>query len=208
MKILAIGAHFDDIELGCAGTLMKHIDEGDEVMILVVTHTGYYNHDGVQRRSKEIAFKEGEAAAKIIGAKMVCGNLKTLTLAYGYQLIKFLNEWIDRLGIELIYTHWDQDMHQDHSAVGKATLNAGRHIPRILMYRSNWYQTTADFRETFYVDITKYIDRKIATIKAHETEYRIRGEGWVEFFKNVNANYGQGIGVKYAECFEVVKYLK
>ena len=76
------------------------------------------------------------------------------------------------------------------------------------MYQSNWYQTTVAFHGTFYVDISNYIDRKVAAVKAHETEYRVRGDGWVRFFKNVNANYGQQIGVKYAECFELVKYLR
>ena len=43
------------------------------------------------------------------------------------------------------------------------------------------------------------IDRKVAAVKAHETEYRNRGDVWVQFFENVNANYGQEIGVKYTE---------
>jgi len=208
MKILAIGAHFDDIELGCSGTLMKHVNDGDEVTMLVVTDAEVFNYDGELRRDTVISYKEGEAAAKVIGAKMFCGNLQNKTLAYSWQLIEFLNEWVDRLSVELIYTHWDQDIHQDHSAVGKASLNAGRHVPRILMYRSNWYQATVPFRGTFYVDITSYFDRKVAALMSYETEYRMRGEGWVEFFKNVCATYGQEIGVKYAECFEAVKYLR
>ncbi len=208
MRVLAIGAHFDDIELGCAGTLMKHLDEGDEVTMFVVTDSDYSNYNGDPRRIREIALKEGEAAAEIIGAKLVYGNLETKTLAYNRQLIELLNEWIDNLAIELIYAHWDQDVHQDHSAIGKSIVSAGRHVPRLLMYQSNWYQTTATFHGNFYVDISKYIDRKVVALKSHETEYRMRGDRWVQFFVNVNANYGQEIGVKYAECFQVVKYLK
>lgn len=208
MKVLAIGAHFDDIELGCGGTLMKHIDEKDEVTMLVVAGSEYSDYEGKSLRSEEVSSAEGKTAAKIIGAELFCGNLTTKTLAYSYNLIYFLNEWIGRLGIELIYTHWTEDIHQDHSAVGKATLNAGRHIPRILLYQSNWYKTTTAFQGTFYVDISRYINRKIEAIKAHQTECCRRGEEWVEFVKNVDVNHGQEIGVRYAECFEVVKYLK
>ena len=207
MRVMAVGAHADDIELGCAGTLMKHLDNGDEVTMLTVTDTEVANYDGQMRRTREDVLKESKAAAEIIGAKSIHGDLRNKTLAYSWELIEFLNERIDRLGIELIYTHWDQDMHQDHSAIGRASLNAGRHVPRILMYRSNWYQTSESFRGNFYVDISKYFDRKVAALKAYETEYRMRGEGWIDFFKNVCANYGQEIGVAYAECFMVIKYL-
>jgi LmbE family N-acetylglucosaminyl deacetylase len=157
MNILAIGAHFDDIELGCAGTLMKHVNQGDNVTMLVVTNSEYTNYDGFMYRTRETALAEGKAAAEILGLNLICGNFKTKTLAYGYQLIEFLNNWIDQLKIDLIYTHWNYDIHQDHSAVGKATINAGRHIPRILMYRSNWYQTTDVFKGNLYVDISDYI---------------------------------------------------
>lgn len=207
MNILAIGAHFDDIELGCAGTLMKHADHGDKVTMLVVTDSEYTNYDGAMRRAKETALAEGRAAAEILGLNLVCGDFRTKTLTYGYQLIEFLNNWIDKLEIDLIYTHWNYDIHQDHSAIGRATINAGRHIPRILMYRSNWYQTTATFKGNLYVDVSEYIDQKIRAMKEHRSEYNLRGDVWIEFFKNINANYGQIIGVKYAECFEVVKYL-
>ncbi|MBL7196742.1 MAG: PIG-L family deacetylase [Candidatus Omnitrophica bacterium] len=208
MNVLAIGAHFDDIELGCAGALMKHVDEGDKVTMLVVTDTEYRNYDGTLLRNKKEALSEGKVAAEIIGAKLVCGNLKTKRLTHSWRLIEFLNKWIDHLGIKLIYTHWDRDVHQDHFAVGKATLAAGRHVPRILIYQSNWYQTTTAFQGTFYVDISKYIGRKVAAVKAHQIEYRMRGDSWVQFFKNIDANYGQKVGVRYAECFAVIKYLK
>lgn len=207
MKIMAIGAHFDDIELGCGGTLVKHIEEGNEVTMLVVTNAEYFNYNGDLRRTKEVALREGKTAAGIIGAKLICGDLKTKTLAYSWRLIEFLNEQIDALRIELVYTHWDQDVHQDHSAVGRATVSAGRHISRILMYQSNWYATTVNFRGTFYVDISGHTEKKIAALRSHETEYHLRGEEWIQFFRNVNSNCGQEIGVKYAECFEVVKYL-
>ncbi|NQT90799.1 MAG: PIG-L family deacetylase [Candidatus Omnitrophica bacterium] len=207
MKVLAIGAHFDDIELGCAGSLMRHIDKGDEVTMLVVAHSGYSTYDGKLLRTKTQSLKEGKAAAKIIGARLICGKRKTKTLAYSYELIEFLNKWIDKLGVDLIYGHWDHDVHQDHSAIGKAILNAGRRVPRILMYRSNWYQTTKEFRGTFYVDISRYIDRKIEAVRAHKTECRMRGNRWVDFFKKVNANHGQEMDTEYAECFETVRYL-
>jgi LmbE family N-acetylglucosaminyl deacetylase len=83
----------------------------------------------------------------------------------------------------------------------------GRHVPRVLMYRSNYYDTEQMFKGNFYSDISDVMDKKIEVIKSHKSELeRVRGK-WIEFFANQNSNDGQKIGVKYAECFEVVRYL-
>jgi len=108
----------------------------------------------------------------------------------------------------MIYTHWIHDVHQDHSAISHATLTAGRHVPRILMYRSNWYATYAPFRGNFFVDITPYIETKIRAIKAHETEYKKFGEKWINFVKHQNRNNGIEMETGFAESFELVKYLR
>lgn len=206
-NILAIGAHFDDIELGCGGTIARHVANKDNVIMLVVTNSAYYNYDGTPVRTAECAKKEGEEAAKILGVKkLISLGLETKTLQYGFELIEMINKVIDEEKIDMIYTHWDKDVHQDHSAIGRATLNAGRHTKNILMYRSNWYHTTSEFRGNFYVDISDFIDIKIAAVKAHKNEYKKFGQGWIDFFVNENFNAGKKIGTKYAEAFEIVKY--
>jgi LmbE family N-acetylglucosaminyl deacetylase len=206
-NVLAIGAHFDDIELGCGGTVARHVSQGDNVIMLVLTNSAYYNYDGVAIRTEEVAKKEGLEAAKILGVKnLISIGLETKTLQYGFELIEIINKVIDDNNIDLIYTHWDKDVHQDHSAIGRATLNAGRHVKSILMYRSNWYHTTTEFRGNYYVDISDFIDIKISAVKAHENEYKKFGQGWVDFFVNENSNAGKKIGCEYAEAFEIVKY--
>jgi LmbE family N-acetylglucosaminyl deacetylase len=206
-NVLAIGAHFDDIELGCGGTVARHVSQGDNVIMLVLTNSAYYNYDGVAIRTEEVAKKEGLEASKILGVKNLLSiGLETKTLQYGFELIEIINKVIDDNNIDIIYTHWDKDVHQDHSAIGRATLNAGRHVKSILMYRSNWYHTTTEFRGNYYVDISDFIDIKISAVKAHENEYKKFGQGWVDFFVNENSNAGKKIGCEYAEAFEIVKY--
>jgi len=208
MNVMAIGAHFDDIELGCGGTIIKHIKNKDSVCMYVLTDSEYENYDGKILRTKDVALNEGKNAAKILGVdNLISGNLKTKKLQYSSGLIEQINEKIDLLNIDTIYTHWLYDVHQDHSAVGRATLNAARHVPRILMYRSNWYATNANFNNNFSVDISSYINTKIRAIKAHKTEYDKFGEKWIEFVKHQNSNTGIEMEVEYAEGFEVIKYL-
>jgi LmbE family N-acetylglucosaminyl deacetylase len=115
---------------------------------------------------------------------------------------------LDSKKIDKVYMHWTGDIHHDHQAVAKASLHCCRHVPRLLMYRSNWYHSTVDFRGNFYADITGYWDIKENAIRAHVSEMDRTGEQWINFFKNEAANAGQRIGVKYAEVFEIVKWLE
>lgn len=209
MKILAIGAHFDDVELGCGGTLAKHAAQGDDVYVFVATVSGFSNHHDQSIRSNQVAREEAEAAMSIIGVKqMFCGDFKTLEVEFVDSLNIQILKLIESLKIDSVYTHWTGDVHHDHQAVARASLHSCRHVPRLLMYRSNWYHSTADFRGTFYHDITNHWDIKEKAIRAHASEMERTGAKWISFFKNEAENAGQRIGVKYAEVFEVVKWLQ
>jgi hypothetical protein len=84
---------------------------------------------------------------------------------------------------------------------------AGRHVPRFLMYRSNTYCTDREFRGNFYSDISTVMARKVQAISQHESELQRVRHKWIDFFHNQNANDGMRVGVDYAECFEIVRYL-
>lgn len=207
MNVLAVGAHHDDIELGCSGTLINHVQRGDKVTMLVITDSSYSNPNGDPIRAASTAHQEGLKAANIIGAEIICLNYKTFMVPYDETFGKKILGYIEELHIDIIYCHWVYDIHRDHQYAGKATLMGGRHVPRVLMYRSNYYDTEQPFRGNFFSDITDVMDRKIEVIKAHESELERVRYKWIKFFKNQNSNDGQKIGVEYAECFEVVRYL-
>lgn len=209
MKILAIGAHFDDVELGCGGALAAHAARGDEVYVFVATVSGFSNQYDQSVRSSDIARAEAEEAMKIIGVKqMFCGDFNTLQVEFVDELNIQILRLVEQLGIEQVYAHWSGDIHHDHQAVARASLHSCRHVPRLLMYRSNWYHSTLDFRGTFYVDITEHWYTKEQSLRAHQSEMDRTGAKWISFFRNEAENAGQRIGVRYAEVFEVVKWLE
>jgi Uncharacterized proteins, LmbE homologs len=208
MNILAIGAHFDDVELGCGGALAKHSRKGDKVYIYVATLSGFSNYAKQLVRGNDLALEEGRKATEILGAELIRGFFETLKLEFTDDLTVELLKIIEQKQIDQIYCHWTGDVHHDHSALAKASLHAGRHIKRILMYRSNWYHASVDFRGNFYVDITDTWTMKEEAIKAHTSEYQRVGEKWLSFFKNEAENAGQRIGVRFAEVFEVVKWIE
>jgi LmbE family N-acetylglucosaminyl deacetylase len=207
MNVLAVGAHYDDVELGCCGTLIKHVIRGDKVTILVITDSSYKNPDGDLIRSADVALKEGKEAANIIGAELICLKYKTFMVPFDETLTKTITHYIEDLKIDTVYSHWTHDLHRDHQYAGKSTLMAGRHVPRFLMYRSNYYDTEHQFRGSFYSDISDVMETKVKVIKAHKSELERVRYKWLDFFCKLHKNYGQKIGVRYAERFEVVRYL-
>ena len=207
MNVLGVGAHYDDLELGCSGTLMKHVQAGDNVTALVITDSSYKDPNGNEIRCLEVATNEGRRAADIMGVDLICLNLPTFEVPFDESLTKRIQTVIEDRKIDTIYSHWDGDLHRDHSFAAKCTLMAGRHAPRFLMYRSNYYETGMPFEGRFFSDISEFMDRKMEVIKAHESELSRTRYEWLDFFEKQNANHGRIIGVNYAECFKVVRFL-
>ena len=209
MNILAIGAHFDDVELGCGGALARHCSRGDEVYVYVATVSGFVNQYNQQVRSSEVALQEAKNAMQVIGVKdLLCGDYKTLHVEFEDSLNVEILRIVEDKKIDMVYAHWTGDIHHDHQALAKASLHSCRHVPRLLMYRSNWYHSSKEFRGNFYVDITNYWEVKERAIRAHVSEMDRTGESWINFFKNEAENAGQRIGVEKAEVFEVVKWME
>lgn len=208
MNVLAVGAHFDDIELGCGGTLARHVQRGDNVTVYVATHSGYSNPSGRVIRARDVARREGERAAQILGVKLLAGDWETNHLIFSDPLVCSVLSIVEEYEIDTLYTHWTDDAHQDHRALGRACIVAGKHVPRVLMYQSNFYDAGEPFVGNFYVDISATADQKKEAIAAHVSELeRVEGR-WQDVFINKCAVDGYKVGTAYAEAFQVVKYLE
>jgi len=208
MNVLAIGAHFDDIELGCGGTLARHVARGDEVHAFVATVSGFMSPDAHVVRGNEVALEEGKKAMAVLGVELTCGWFRTLEVEFNEALNSQIIRLVEEKKIDRVYTHWVGDIHHDHQAVARASLHSCRHVPRLLMYRSNWYHSATEFRGTYYVDVSDFLDKKFEALRMHDSEMARTHEKWVGFFKNEAQNAGQRIGVPFAEVFELVKWLE
>lgn len=207
-NVLAVGAHFDDIELGCGGSIAKHSKNGDNVYVFVATLSGFSNPYKKSIRKNSLAKKEGEKAMKVLGIKkLYSAKFKTLKVEFNEELNVEILKIIEKHKIDLIYGHWVGDIHHDHQAVGKSTLHSARHVKNILLYRSNWYDSSLNFNGNFYIDISKTWEIKKKSIEMHKSEMERTGKKWINFFHNEAINAGQKINVKYAEVFEVVKFV-
>ncbi|MCX5816461.1 MAG: PIG-L family deacetylase [Proteobacteria bacterium] len=205
MKILAIGAHFDDIELGCGGTLIKHREKGDEIYLLVVTHSAYESSTKGLNREKAVARAEGKRSAHVLGATLICCDKEPITLVSTEKLVQEIEEIVDRLKPDRVYTHQPNDSHADHAAIGFVSMRACRKCDEVFLYRSNWYIMDNTQDDNYYSDISDYIEQKVELLELFESEMKNVNYSWIDFVKRQNMASGAKVNVMYAETFRIVK---
>jgi LmbE family N-acetylglucosaminyl deacetylase len=206
-NVLVIGAHFDDIEFGCAGTIVKLLKQHKKVYSLILTDSGWSSVQNVPVRTSDVAIKEGLEAYKILGTELIdFKRKKTCELLYNDELIVSILKIIESYNIDTVFTHWIHDVHQDHYATAKATITACKHVPRVLMYQSNYYDSNQPFNGNFYFDISEEFPTKVKAIECFKSEMnRTKGE-WKIWLENSAKYNGMKIGCAYAESFEIIKY--
>ena len=122
MRVLAVGAHPDDVELGCGATLARHAQRGDEITILVMTDGGLGNLEGMSRRAEQLE------AARSLGATVRWADYEDGAVPDGPETVRAIDDAIAASGADILYTHTADDTHQDHRATAKASLAAGRRL--------------------------------------------------------------------------------
>lgn len=207
MNILAIGAHFDDVELGCGGSLFAFKNQGHTLNIFTASSSGYSDPQGRLVRSNDIAREEGKKAAQYLDARLIEGNFPTFELEFAEPLNCALMDVLSTTRPDIVFTHWPGDVHHDHRALGLASLQCCRHIPRVLTYCSNWYEGGRHFEPRFFIDISAYLENKIHLISLYQSENRRTDGCWEEYARNQARLMGLKMGVRFAESFEVVKWL-
>ncbi|MFL9482231.1 PIG-L deacetylase family protein [Chitinophagaceae bacterium LWZ2-11] len=128
-KVLAIGAHPNDVEVGCGATLHKHKAEGDEVSILILG-----GDDTIGNTS--LSYKEAMLSADYLGADLFMKNLPILSGSAGDEVVKSIESTIEVTMPDIIYTHTFNDSHKDHRNTHYATLVAAKNVEQIYAYLS------------------------------------------------------------------------
>jgi LmbE family N-acetylglucosaminyl deacetylase len=209
MNIIAIGAHLDDIELACGGTLAKAVRAGHKVKMVVLSDSSYQSYDGKVLRTKEEARIEGENAAKIIGVDSIeILEFKSTAIPYSGESVTALDKILNSFNPGLILTHSPFDTHQDHNNTSKATISAARNFNNILMYEPfpPSGRSYVAFKPQVYIDITDSLDRKIEAMKAHKSQHAKYGEDWIEAITGRARMRGFECNYRYAEVFEALRF--
>jgi LmbE family N-acetylglucosaminyl deacetylase len=198
VKVLAIGAHPDDIELGCAATLAMHQRAGDQIAMLVMT--------AGERGPREDRLREleQEDACRVLGAELYWGGFADGQVPSGAEAISVIEEVINRVRPDVIYTHALNDTHQDHRATAQATMSAGRWAQRICGYES---PTTTEFNPTIFVEVAAGMERKLEALRAHTSQVLKNGLVDLEAIEAMARYRGFQARVRHAEAFESARYV-
>ena len=209
MKILAIGAHLDDIEIAAGGTLAKAVENGHKVKVLIMSKSGYTNKEGKIQRSNNLAIKEGTNALKTLGIEDIdILDFETKDIPFCSKVVNAIDLCIDKFNPDVIFTHHPFDTHQAHEGVAKSTIAAARRNNTVFFYEpiQPSGRSYVAFKPQVYVDISSMIDVKIASLKEHKSEYnKFGGESWVNGVEHRAGFRGYEIGKKYAEAFELLR---
>lgn len=199
--VLALGAHPDDIELGCAGFLLKLKASGARVYGLTFSKgEAGTNREGLREN-------EARQAAAFLGLDgyWVLGFPDTGLSGVIPELKAAIEAKVKELGITMVLTHTDVDVHSDHRAIFAATREAARAVPTVLCYED--VSTTNEFTPDLYVDITGYIDDHLKACAFHRTQdHRTYMDAHV--LQGRAAHRGMQIGVHFALAFRTVLLLR
>jgi len=199
MNILAIGAHPDDIEFGCGGTLIKYAGKGARIELLVMT-------DGSRGGEARIRRREQLAASRILGARRVhWGGYRDTLLPTVRHLIDRIERALRALRPDFIFVNNPEDTHQDHRQVARAAVSATRHSRNVLFYEG---PTTVNFTPTVFIDIADEIGSKIQALRSHRSQImktRIEGAAICEIAEASAHFRGVQGRVRWAEGFSPLR---
>lgn len=227
VDILAFGAHPDDVELGCAGTLAKEISLGRKVGIIDLTEGELGT-----RGSVEIRYKEAAKASEILGIsvrenlKMRDGFFKN-DEEHQMEVIKMIRKYRPKI----VLCNAVDDRHIDHGKGAKLVsdacfLSGLKRIETVLYgekqeaWRPNvvyHYIQWKDLKPDFVVDITGFMDKKVEAIMAYDSQFYnpntkdtvtpIATKNFLESIKYRSQDLGRLIGTDFAEGFTVERYV-
>jgi bacillithiol biosynthesis deacetylase BshB1 len=222
VDILAFGAHPDDVELSCAGTILKHISLGDKVGIIDLTRGELGT-----RGSADIRDKESANAAQILGVEFrnnmnfrdgFFSNDETHQL----ELVKMIREYRPRI----VLCNAIEDRHPDHAKgsslvsdacflSGLSKIDTGQEVwrPQFVYHYIQFKEIKADF----VVDISGFMDKKMDSVLAYTSQFYdpsssepktiISSKDFLDSIKYRASNLGRLSGFEYGEGFTVEKSL-
>jgi LmbE family N-acetylglucosaminyl deacetylase len=222
-KVLIVAAHPDDEILGCGGAMALHSDKGDKVHVIFMTN-GTTSRGAKNRLLDEINQRKQSAldACNIVGAQhpiFLDFPDNQMDACSMLEITQRLEDVINRIEPEIIYTHHSKDLNIDHQLTHQAVMTACRPQPNNFVYEiysfevlssTGWGSSAVDnaFVPNTFIDLNKTWERKMKAL--HCYEYELRNFPHARSCKGVEAlaiYRGVSIGVRHAEAFQLERRL-
>lgn len=226
-KVLVVAAHPDDEVLGCGGTILCHVADGDRVRIMIMAEglTSRNTSRNVDLRQNELSdlHKRAKLVADLLGAEKLrlCdfpdNRMDSVALL---DVVKQVEAEVDEFAPDIVYTHHAGDVNIDHLITHKAVVTACRPLPGNTvkelyffetMSSTEWQIPTCDmaFLPQVYVDIEEYLDKKLEALHIYESEMRgYPHSRSYEAIRILAKMRGFTVGMRYGEAFMLGRFIR
>jgi len=226
VRVLVIAAHPDDEVLGCGATAARLVLEGHDVHFAILGEGMSSRHsDRTDADSSQLAVlhRQAHAAAAKVGVKNLSlqklpdNRLDTVPLL---EVVKVIEDLVERTGPDVIYTHHGGDLNVDHGVIHRAVLTAtrpiaGQNVRDIYAFEipssTEWafQRVNSPFRPNVFIDVTHTLAAKIAAMECYETEVRkFPHPRSPEALRAIAMRWGSVAGCGAAEAFELVRSIR
>lgn len=193
-KYLFIGSHVDDVELSCAGTISKLLESGHQVTVLCMSR----RYEGID------LINEWSLSLSQLGATFFfCRDFTTRHFnSQSNEILQILYEFKD---YDYVFTHHPDDIHSDHSVVGKASLRVFKNT-NLITYQGAW--NTRKIDNNYFVRLEKnHLQNKVECLKHYNSQSH-RAYIHPDFIWANALNSGVMCGTKYAESFQSINIIQ
>jgi LmbE family N-acetylglucosaminyl deacetylase len=224
-RVLIVAAHPDDELIGCAGTIAKHVEDGDHTSILIMAEGSTSrdkNRDVKKRRSQLMELMEhARSAANILGVREIefAGLSDNRMDSYDLlDIVKLIEEKVTKFRPTIVYTHHRGDLNIDHRVTHDAVVTACRPVnveqPNKLMTfetlsSTEWNTPTGSnkFNPQIFVNIKNQWPKKVAALSVYKTEMRdFPHPRSIDALQSLAKYRGSACHYEYAEAFMLIRH--
>tara|TARA_B100002052_G_scaffold298449_1_gene331958 strand:- start:7070 stop:7741 length:672 start_codon:yes stop_codon:yes gene_type:complete len=216
-NVIIIAPHADDETLGCGGVILKHINNGDNVYWIIVTSNNdkliFPNQDNQHYENNIAKVSSAYKFNETIRLNFPVARLDTIDEHIIYDTFA---EKINNLQPQIIYMPYFHDVHADHKIISRLMLSCTKNFRFPFIEKIYIYETISEtdfgpsipsftFSPNKFVDITKYMNRKLEIMEMYDTEImKDPLPRSLHAIKALAALRGSRIGVSYAEAFMIL----
>lgn len=204
-KILIVAPHTDDAEFGCGGTIVKLLENYNDVYCVAFSAC---KQSVLKQFPEDILITEIKAATKLLGIKpenLILHDYEVRTFNYRRQeILEDLVKLKNTINPDVVFIPSLNDIHQDHYTIANEGLRAFK-FSSIFCYEMPW--NNLNFNTSSFVILEeKHIDKKCDALNEYKSQAH-RPYANSDFIKSLATVRGTQIGAKYAECFEVIRLI-
>ncbi len=220
--VLVVVAHSDDETIGMGGTIKRHSEKGDEVIVMSMTN-GVGSRNGINQNEINKRIIASDKASKILGFKWIERNDypdNQMDSCSTLEIVKLIEKVKNKYRPSLVYFHGEADLNVDHRILSSAVLTAFRPQPGEVCRELRVFEVpsatdyghesiTGRFLPNLFIDISETWSNKLSALKAYSSEIRDYPHSRsFEAIENLAKIRGNQNGLIMAEAFQIIRKIE